>query len=880
MLGAVLVAGSLLGSPVSASAEEPAAGDTVVGELVQAWPEYEEAADAAAHADEGPLSWIETGSGDAVRVPTEDIAAASDAEVGDTVSVTLGAEVVDEAADAGLDPARDVLGASVVAAAPADPAPAVAAAGTVTDQVTVVMVVPAGTSADERALGDVVDAVNGPAAAFWSDQSDGAIRMGVTASVDARATKLTAPCANPYGIWTEAAQRAGWTAGPGKHLLVYLPKTATDCSYGLAEIGSSLTAGGRLYVRDVATSVIAHELGHNFGLGHSSELQCDGAVETRSCQVSGYNDWYDVMGYSWDQVGTLNAPQAARLGFLPAAEQATMTAGAGTTTWTLVPVSSATGTRAVRLVDAAGTAYWLEYRQASGRDAWLGSSALNWPGVQSGVTVRRGAGQPDTSLLLDPTPSASAQWSSDRRTALPVGTAVPLAGGAFTVTVQSVSAGGAVLQVATRATPISIAYDATGGPAGPLGGALTAETCGLRDGGCYQAYRYGLIYWSTDSGAHVVAGDVGGGWLTRGAQDALGYPTGEVLCGLRDGGCLQDFQGGRVYWTAATGTAVSRGAVQAGWERTGAQDGPLGYPLGDVACRLVAAGCAQPFQGGWVFWSPGTGAHVVAGTIGGGWFARGAQNSTLGYPVAEMVCGLRDGGCLQDFQGGRVYWSPGSPVAYTRGSVQAAWEGTGTQDGPLGYPVGDMTCGLRDSGCAQPFQAGWLFWSPTTGARVVAGDVGAGWFARGAQNGVLGYPVGAQVCGLRDGGCLQQFQGGRVYWSPATGAHWVRGLVIAAYEGLSAQDGTLGFPTTDEVCGLRGGGCFNHFQGGSVYWSPATGAHAVTGAIRDVWALLGWESGWVGYPLGDAQPVPGGVQQRFEGGTLLWTASTGQVTRV
>ena len=102
----------LLGLPGAAVAEDgPSAGDTVVGTLVQAWPEYEDAADAAEHAPDGPLSWVEPEDGAAVRVATEDVA---QLPTGATVEVVLGAEVADPAVDQGLDPARQVLAAEVV----------------------------------------------------------------------------------------------------------------------------------------------------------------------------------------------------------------------------------------------------------------------------------------------------------------------------------------------------------------------------------------------------------------------------------------------------------------------------------------------------------------------------------------------------------------------------------------------------------------------------------------------------------------------------------------------------------------------------------------------------------------------------------------------
>lgn len=48
-----------------------------------------------------------------------------------------------------------------------------------------------------------------------------------------------------------------------------------------------------------------------------------------------------------------------------------------------------------------------------------------------------------------------------------------------------------------------------------------------------------------------------------------------------------------------------------------------------------------------------------------------------------------------------------------------------------------------------------------------------------------------------------------------------------------------------------GKGRYNHFEHGSIHWHPAHGAFEVHGAIRDKWAALGYETGWLGDPMSD-----------------------------
>ena len=457
--------------PGAAAADEKT---TVVGELVHAWPDEEHAGTDETHEDSGPLAWVETPEGDAVRIPAEDVVGIA---AGSTVEVTVGAQVEDAAsAEDGFEPARavlttDVIDAPETAAARPDPAG-------LTNQVTVVLVTPQGVARDGVTEQQIVSAVDGPVAGFWAEQTGGAVRLGVTESRGWTSTQ--AGCSNPAGLWNEVAGTVGFVAGPGRHLLLYVSGAAKDCSYALAEVGAATSTGGRMYVRDSLPSLIAHEFGHNFGLGHSSGRQCDAAMETGTCRTAPYRDFYDVMGFSWGQLGALNAAQAARLGVLPDDRQQALTAADDAAGVTLAPLSGTTGTRALRLTDAEGVDYWLEYRTATGRDAWLGAST-NAYRLQTGVLLRRAGNLPDTSVLLDGTPAPTAGWDADLQSALPVGSPVSVSGGDFTVLVRSVSPAGSVVDVVPSGAP-PVASPAPAAPGAVPGTVMSGTGAGAASG--------------------------------------------------------------------------------------------------------------------------------------------------------------------------------------------------------------------------------------------------------------------------------------------------------------------------------------------------------------------------------------------------------------
>jgi LGFP repeat len=126
-------------------------------------------------------------------------------------------------------------------------------------------------------------------------------------------------------------------------------------------------------------------------------------------------------------------------------------------------------------------------------------------------------------------------------------------------------------------------------------------------------------------------------------------------------------------------------------------------------------------------------------------------------------------------------------------------------------------------------------------------------------------------------GRYRHYQNGSLYWSPGRGAHLVLGAIRQKWQETGWETG-FGYPLTDELPTPDGIGRFNHFQGASIYCTRETGAHEVHGAIREKWASLGWERSYLGYPITDEVQVGDAADTRysnFQGGSIRWTPRTG-----
>ncbi|MGI8717218.1 MAG: LGFP repeat-containing protein, partial [Lapillicoccus sp.] len=141
------------------------------------------------------------------------------------------------------------------------------------------------------------------------------------------------------------------------------------------------------------------------------------------------------------------------------------------------------------------------------------------------------------------------------------------------------------------------------------------------------------------------------------------------------------------------------------------------------------------------------------------------------------------------------------------------------------------------------------------------------WDSKGALASAIGFPTTTEVPEARSG-VSQTFDNARVWWSAATGAHEVHGAIRAFYEAAAGPASFLGFPTSDELASP--GGASQVFAGARVWWSATTSAQETHGGIRSVYEQRGGPGSRLGYPttneLRSADATT--AYQLFQGGRI------------
>jgi uncharacterized protein with LGFP repeats len=341
-------------------------------------------------------------------------------------------------------------------------------------------------------------------------------------------------------------------------------------------------------------------------------------------------------------------------------------------------------------------------------------------------------------------------------------------------------------------------------------------------------------------------------------------------------------------------------AIMAAWYKAGGDSSPLGARKGDV--YPVGDGFVLDFDGGKMFYTTDTGANFVYGPMLDKYeLLGGPADSDLGFPTIDEVPGLAGPDSrVAIFSASDkpvIFWTPEHGAFVVRGAMNAAWDKLGSSGGVLGAPVGDES--YDGEVTSQKFSGGQISWNRQTkdfatnppaladrlkGLQVAtdpAAAINTAWRATGGAGGPLGekqggqYPVGGD-------GTAQNFAGGKVFFSQATGANAVESNILAKYESLGGPvRSDLGFPIANESDGGIPDSRISAFAAADkpvIFWTSGHGAFVVRGAMKAAWDKLRGPTGKLGAPVGD-QAVDGDVvSQKFASGKISWNRAKNTFT--
>lgn len=238
----------------------------------------------------------------------------------------------------------------------------------------------------------------------------------------------------------------------------------------------------------------------------------------------------------------------------------------------------------------------------------------------------------------------------------------------------------------------------------------------------------------------------------------------------------------------------------------------------------TVSGCQiQEYKNGWILYHTSVGAFEIHGAIFTAYKALPAtKRKELGWLVSDEMNGRLNQSKKSLFKGGAIYWSPSTPAVPVLGQMYLDYETMEEGISPVGLPL-QIALGVS-GGTYQKFQKGRMYHK--TGAPKafeVHGTIMDRYDKLGHCTSFLGWPISDESDIRKNNiviGKFSAFEGGTIYWKSGIGAFETHGSIAQKYEDYGGPTGPLGFPRTNEadIPNHTGPGKYNVFEGGIVVW--------------------------------------------------------------